>query len=61
MKPFPLPPFFSRARGAAVSAAGAETPPPQSAVSTSCETSKIIRPACKCIEKRRPYTPMAER
>ena len=25
------------------------------------ENSKIIRPACKCIEKRRPYTPMAER
>ena len=25
------------------------------------ENSKIIRPACKCIEKRRPYMPMAER
>ena len=25
------------------------------------ENAKIIRPACKCIEKRRPYTPMAQR
>ena len=25
------------------------------------ENSKIIRPACKCIEKRRPYVPMSER
>ena len=25
------------------------------------ESSKIIRPACKCIEKRRPYVPMNER
>ncbi len=25
------------------------------------ESNKIIRPACKCIEKRRPYVPMSER